>query len=106
MAKFVKVVVFVPKTFLEIVRQAMFAAGAGQIGKKYDNCTFISYGEGTFRALPGADPYIGKIGKVETVKEARLETIVAKKDLKKIIKAIKKAHPYEEPAIDIIPLLN
>jgi len=104
MAKFYKFVVFVPPSHIEKVRKALCRAGAGKIGKDYDNCTFYSYGTGTFRPLTGAKPFIGKVGKIEKVREAKLETIVAKKDLKKVIAAMKKSHPYEEPAFDIYPL--
>lgn len=106
MAKHVKLVVFVPRSHLEKVRKEICGAGAGKIGKKYDNCTFYTSGTGTFRPLAGAKPYIGKRGKIEKVREARLETIVAQKDIKKVIAAMKKAHPYEEPAYDIYPIIN
>lgn len=106
MARHVKLVVFVPRSHLEKVRKAMCDAGAGKIGKKYDNCTFYTSGTGTFRPLARAKPYVGKRGKMERVYEVRLETIVAKKDLKKILAAMKEAHPYEEPAYDIYPLIN
>jgi len=100
-----KLVVFVPQTHLEIVRLAICDAGAGKIGN-YDNCTFMSSGIGTFRPLKGAHPTIGEIGSTERVGEARLETIVMKKDLKKVIAALKKAHPYEEAAYDLYKLEN
>lgn len=99
-----KLVVFIPKKSLEKVRNAICSAGAGKIGKKYDNCTFYAEGTGTFRPLKGAHPHIGRVGKLEKVKECRLETIVPDKLLKKVILAMKKAHPYEEPAFDIYPL--
>ena len=101
---FIKLVVFVPLSHREKVRAAICAAGAGKIGQKYDNCTFCSIGTGTFRPLNGANPHIGRIGKLARVQEARLETIVAKKDLKKVIAEMKKAHPYEEAAYDVYPL--
>lgn len=106
MSRYYKLVVFVPKSHLEKIIAAVCKSGAGKIGKKYNTCTFSAFGTGTFRPLAGAKPYIGKRGKIERVHEARLETIVAKKDLKKIIAAMKKAHPYEEPAFDIYPLVN
>ncbi len=102
----IKLVVFVPHSHLEKVRKAICSAGAGKIGGKYDNCTFYTFGTGTFRPLKGARPYLGRCGKLEKVSEARLETIVLKKDLKKVVTAMKKAHPYEEPAFDVYPLLN
>jgi hypothetical protein len=105
-AKYYKLVVFVPAARLEKVRTALCAAGAGKIGKRYDHCVFYSFGIGTFRPLGGAKPFIGKKGKIEKVREARLETIVAQRDLKKVVVALKKSHPYEEPAFDVYPLLK
>jgi hypothetical protein len=104
MPKLVKFVVFVPLSHLEKVRAAICAAGAGKIGTKYDCCTFSTNGVGTFRPLKGAKPFIGKTGRLEKVKEVRLETIVAMKDLKKVVAAMKMVHPYEVPAYDIYPL--
>ena len=99
-----KLIVFVPQTHVEQVRIAVCKAGAGKIGKKYDNCTFMSPGIGTFRPLKGAKPALGRVGKIERVGEARLETIVLKKDLKKVIAAMKKAHPCEEVAYEVYKL--
>lgn len=104
MDKYYKLVVFVPITRTEKVRQAICAAGAGKVGSRYDNCTFIIRGIGTFRPLKGAKPHTGKVGKLARAKEARIETIVAKKDLKKVTTALLSAHPYEEPAFDLYPL--
>lgn len=98
-----KLVVFVPQSHLENVRIAICKAGAGQIGN-YDNCTFMSSGIGTFKPLKGARPFKGQKGKLERVGEARLETIVPAKKIKKVISAMKKAHPYEEPAYDVFKL--
>jgi len=98
-----KLVLFVPQSHVERVRIAVCSAGAGKIGN-YDNCTFMTSGIGTFRPLPGAKPSIGKVGELERVGEARLETIVEEKDLKKVISEMKKVHPYEEPAYDVFKL--
>lgn len=100
----VKLVVFVPKTHANIVREALGNAGAGKIGH-YDFSSFSCEGIGRFRPLKGAHPTIGKIGKLEEVIEERIETVCPKKDLQKIIKAIKKVHPYEEIAMDIYSLV-
>lgn len=104
MSKLFKLVVFVPHTHIEQVRVALCSAGAGKIGNKYDQCTFMTSGIGTFRPLTGAKPFKGKKGQLERVGEARLETIVAQKDLKKVINAMKKTHPYEEVAYDLYAL--
>lgn len=100
----VKLVVFVPQTHADTVRNAMGKAGAGVIGN-YKYCTFSVIGVGRFIPLKSAHPAVGKRGRLEKVVEERIETVCYKKDLNKIINAVKKVHPYEEVAIDIYPLL-
>jgi len=100
-----KLVVFVPETYLEKVSAAIFNAGAGVIGN-YDHCSFSSLGTGTYRPFKGAEPYRGKSGKIEKAKEFRLEILVDTKKIKKVVSAMKKAHPYEEVAYDVYPLVN
>ncbi len=99
-----KLIVFVPNKYLDKVRSAIWEAGAGKLGNHYDLCSFACEGVGTFRPLKGAKPFIGKAGKLTKVKEFRLEVIVKRSDLKKVIIALKKAHPYEEPAYEIYQL--
>lgn len=100
-----KLVVFVPIESAAKVSNAVFAAGAGAIGN-YSNCGFTTEGTGTFLPLAGARPAIGKKLKLEKVNEIRLETIVPVEKLDDCIAAIKKAHPYEEPAFDVFKLYN
>lgn len=100
----VKFVVFVPETHAALVRKAIGDAGAGVIGD-YKFCTFSVKGIGRYIPMEGAHPAIGKIGKLEEVKEERIETVCYRKDLKKIINAVKKVHPYEEIAFDVYPLI-
>ena len=100
-----KLVVFVPVESLAVVSNAVFAAGAGAIGN-YSNCGFGAEGTGTFLPLENAKPAIGKKGKMEKVPEIRFETIVPGEKLDKVAAAMKKAHPYEMPAFDIIKLYN
>jgi len=100
-----KLVVFVPVESVAEVSNAVFAAGAGAIGN-YSNCGFSADGTGTFLPLEGAKPTIGKKGKLEKVPEIRFETIVPAEKLDKVVAAMKKAHPYETPAFDIIKLYN
>ena len=95
-----KIVTYVPESHLEVVRNAMCAAGAGHIGN-YSHCTFQTTGEGTFLPLAGTSPYIGKEGILEKTSEVRLETIAPVEKAQKIVDAMKKAHPYEEVAYDI-----
>lgn len=102
---FVKMVVFVPLSHADKVRNVLADKKAGQIGN-YDSCSFSGRGMGRFRPLKGANPAIGEVGKIEEVEEERIEVIIAASDIEKIMQAVKKVHPYEEPAIDIYPLFN
>lgn len=92
--KLKKLVVFVPEAYLEPVREALFRAGAGSIGQ-YSHCSFNIEGIGTFLPEAGSEPFIGKQGKLEHVREVRLETIVPQSVERKAIQAMLKAHPYE-----------
>jgi len=103
--KLVKLVVFVPKSHAEDVRNTICEAGAGHIGN-YSHCTFNAEGTGTFLPLADTKPFIGQQGQLEQVEEVRIETIVPESILKKVMKAMLNAHPYEEVAYDTIPLLN
>ena len=98
-----KVVVFIPVSSSNKVKQAMFDAGAGKIGK-YDSCSFEVLGIGQFRPLQGSKPYLGEENKVERVKELRVEIICEDKYLESVIKVMKQVHPYEMPAYDVIKL--
>lgn len=100
-----KLVVFVPKGYEEIVRNALGNAGAGFIGN-YSHCTFMTDGKGTFLPHEGSNPFLGNIGKIEETDEYRIETIVPDRLLKKAVTAMLKVHPYEEVAYDIYPLEN
>jgi len=101
----VKIVTFVPAEFVENVRVAVWEAGAGHIGN-YDCCSFSSNGEGTFRALDGANPFLGDLHKLHTEIEHRLEFVLPAYLVDNVIVALKNAHPYEEAVIDIFPLKN
>lgn len=101
--KLYKVVVFVPVDSVDPVRDSMSRAGAGWIGN-YSDCSFMAKGIGTFVPLEGTNPYIGTRGKLEKVDEYRLETVVSKDNLQKVVEAMKHAHPYEEVAYDVYPL--
>jgi len=101
-SSYVKIRVSVPVKAADKVRRALGQAGAGVQGN-YQFTSFSSLGIGRFKPSKGAKPAIGKIGELEEVKEEMIETICHKKLVKKVITAVKKAHPYEEPAIDIIP---
>lgn len=98
-----KLVVYVPESHREAVSNALFAAGAGHIGK-YSHCSFRTEGTGTFLPGEGTNPYIGSAGKLEHTPEIRVETVIPESLLKKAVAAMIKAHPYEEAAYDIYPL--
>jgi len=95
-----KICVYVPETHLQQVKDALFAVGAGRIGN-YDSCCWQVLGEGQFRPLDGSTPYLGQAGMVEMVKEYKVELVCDDPFIEKAVKAMKKAHPYEEPAYDV-----
>jgi hypothetical protein len=104
MEELVKLIVFVPESHADAVREAMGKAGAGKIGK-YSFCSFTTKGIGRFLPEDGANPAIGSVGKLETVEEERIEVACTKKHVHDVIKAIKSVHPYEEVVVDIYPML-
>lgn len=95
-----KLTFYVPATHLEEVKQAVFAVGAGKIGN-YDSCCWQTEGQGQFRALEGSKPFIGQQGKVETVREYKVELVCADELIAEAVATLKQAHPYEEPAYDV-----
>lgn len=99
----VKLVVFVPDAALDRVAEALFSAGAGRIGD-YAKCSFRLTGTGTFLGGDTTNPAIGSRGRMELVEETRLEVVVASSLLPTVVAALRRAHPYEEPAFDIYPL--
>jgi hypothetical protein len=100
----VKIVTFVPIKQADAVRTAMAAAGAGVQGN-YSSTSFSSAGTGRFKPLEGAKPFVGTVGELEEVAEEKIEVICERSIAKNVIVAMKAAHPYEEVAFDIIPLL-
>ena len=98
-----KLVFFTPCEVAQQVANAVFDAGAGKIGD-YDKCCFISEGMGQFRPLEGSDPHIGQQNQLEFVKESRIEMVCEDHLIKDAVAAMKKAHPYETPAYDVIKL--
>ena len=96
---------FVPEGSLEATRDAVFAAGAGRIGR-YERCSWYTAGTGTFLPRAGADPAIGAVGKEEHVPELRVETVVPVELAGSIVQALLSAHPYEEVAYELYPLVD
>lgn len=103
MKKKYKIVMYVPESHSEILRNAIGKVGAGIIGN-YTYCTFTTKGIGRFKPHAGSNPSIGEVGKLEEVEEERIETVCSEDKLMEVMKAIKAVHPYEEPATDVFPI--
>ncbi len=103
--KLCKLVVFVPTAYAKSVKQALAKSGAGEIGN-YRGCSYSMDGIGAYEATVDAHPFVGEIGALHEERETRIEVILPKQLLSQTLKAMMDAHPYEEPAYDIIPLLN
>lgn len=101
----VKIIVTIPIENVEEVRNAICEAGAGIIGN-YTYCSMSTKCIGTFKPNDNANPYIGENNKLEFVEEEKLEVVCDVDNVKKVISKLREVHPYEEPAIDIIPLLD
>ncbi len=101
----VKIVTFVPVTDADKVRQALGQAGAGQIGE-YNYCSYSAIGKGRFIPSGNANPHVGEPNQPEIVDEERIEVVCERSEAKSVIVAMKKAHPYEEVAFDIYPLID
>jgi dinuclear metal center YbgI/SA1388 family protein len=100
-----KMIVYVPVNYAEQVRDALFSAGAGEIGN-YSSCSFNTVGKGTFRGDESTNPFVGQQGELHIEEEIKIETIFPVFLQKKIIFSMLKVHPYEEVAYDIFPLDN
>ncbi|MGB0716634.1 MAG: Nif3-like dinuclear metal center hexameric protein [Phycisphaerae bacterium] len=98
-----KLIVFVPEQNVDDVADAMFDAGAGQIGD-YQQCSFRSNGTGTFFGNEDTNPAVGRKGKRESVAEIRLEVVVPQSKISEVLRALRESHPYEEPAYDLYTL--
>jgi hypothetical protein len=101
----VKLVWFVPEEALDATREAVFEAGAGRIGE-YTRCSWYAAGTGTFIGGAGTAPALGESGREERVSELRVETVVPEGRIRDAIVALRLAHPYEEPAYDVYPLVD
>ena len=100
-----KLCFYVPVSHLEAVKAAVFAAGAGRVGD-YDNCSWQVLGIGQFRPLAGSKPFLGQQDELEQVDEYRVEMVCAAQYVKAAIMALQEAHPYEEPAWDVVALVS
>lgn len=96
-----KISVYIPRDYLEEVKLAMFNQGGGRLGN-YDHCAWQVLGQGQFRSLEQSNPFKGQKGNKEVLDEYLVEMICDKKHIKSVIDALKKTHPYEEPAYSIV----
>jgi len=94
-----KIVFFVPESHAELVKRAVFQAGAGRF-RGYDSACWQTTGTGQFRPLPGSEPYLGEAGRLELVPETRVETVCADEFVRPALRALVESHPYEEPAYE------
>ncbi|MCZ6708941.1 MAG: YqfO family protein [Gammaproteobacteria bacterium] len=98
-----KLCYYVPESHLEATKLAVFDAGAGHIGD-YDRCCWQIRGEGQFRPLTGSRPFLGQHGEVAQVEEYRVEMVCGDECVAEVVSALRHAHPYEEPAYDLVRL--
>jgi len=98
-----KLCYFVPETHLEQTKRALFDIGAGKIGD-YDSCAWQCEGQGQFRPLAGSDPFLGNQGELEIVNEFKVELVCEDDLIRPALSALRQAHPYEEPAYEVIRL--
>ncbi len=98
-------VTYVPPSHLQLVKEALFDAGAGKLGS-YDRCSFQSLGEGQFRPLAGSSPFLGHHGSVERTEEWRLEMVVEDHLKEDVIAALRSSHPYETVAYHLIEVVT
>ncbi len=100
-----KICFYVPESHLDCVKDALFSAGAGQIGQ-YDCCAWQSKGEGQFRALDGSKPFLGELNQLEKIVEYKVELVCAGQYIELAVQALKASHPFEVPAYDVIEILD
>lgn len=100
-----KLIFYVPSENSEKVKSEIFETGAGSIGN-YSHCSWETNGIGQFLPLEGANPTLGAIGEIEKVEELRVEILCQKENIALAVEALKNSHPYEEPAFEIISVLN
>ena len=100
-----QLIVYIPKTALETVKNALFKAGAGKLGD-YEQCCWQVEGQGQFKALPGSNPYLGTLNQLSHEAEFKVEMICQDQYIRQVEQALLAAHPYETPAYAIIKLEN
>ncbi len=100
-----RIAFYVPKSHLDAVKSAMFAAGAGKIGQ-YDCCAWQTRGSGQFRPLAGSDPFLGQHDQLQQEEEYKVEMVCEDTALKSVLQALVQSHPYETPAYEAYPFIT
>ena len=100
-----KLEIFIPKTHFPALQAALQAADAGHIGN-YDSCLSYSPVTSTWRPLEGTNPYIGNKGELSVEEELKVEVTIRREQLDRVMRAVREVHPYEEPVVNIIPMLS
>ncbi len=100
-----KIEIFIPESHLKLLREVLIQCDAGHIGN-YDSCMSYSHVIGTWRPLKGTNPYIGHEGTISEEPELKVEVTCELTKIDSVIEAVKKIHPYEEPVINVIPLMR
>jgi hypothetical protein len=100
-----KIIYYVPESHLELTKSVLFSVGAGRY-KNYDQCCWQILGQGQFRPLDNANPFVGESNQLTQIAEYRVELICGDDKLQQAIAALRAAHPYEEPAIDLVQLVD
>ena len=103
MSGYLKLEIFIPESHLEELEAALAKADAGHIGN-YDCCLSYSYVMSTWRPLPGTNPYCGNTGIISRERELKVEVTICGEQLKQVMDAVRRIHPYEEPVVNVIPL--
>ncbi|EDK34174.1 cytochrome c biogenesis protein [Clostridium kluyveri] len=101
-----KIETFIPEDYVDKLRESLNNIGALNVGGNYDNCMSVSKVTGYWRPLQGADPFQGTVNEVSKEEECKVEFRCRNKIVYKAVSTIKKVHPYEEPVINIIPLVE
>ena len=101
----VKLEIYVPEAYLGRLREALNELGACHIGK-YDCCSYVAAVTGTWRPLPGAEPYDGTVGELCQGAECKMEAVCPRELAAQAVEAVRQLHPYEEPVIHVLPLLD
>ena len=100
-----KLEIFIPESHLPVLRSALQSVGAGRLGN-YDSCFAYSKVTGSWRPLNGSHPYLGAEGEVTEAEEIKVEVNILAGDVERTLNAIYEVHPYEEPLVNVIPILN